>query len=89
MVPLSLNQSEDALYIYIPTGAFGVVSLVKERATGQLFAMKQVFAYSFILFFIAANVYLAPMTSYARQTCYGKGKRATSVLSAIFSCRHL
>lgn len=44
-----------------PTGAFGVVSLVKERDTGQLFAMKQVFLSVFISYM--PNVFIHPFHS--------------------------
>ena len=61
-------------------GAFGVVSLVRERTTGKLFAMKQVGVFLAERYFTLSAVFVCPVT----QDRYGgKVRRVTFVLSVM------
>ncbi len=83
----SVNQH---LFVRV-AGAFGVVSLVRERSTGQLFAMKQVTssfppptrAHQFNS--SHHDIDLVHFDSCAKQICSARDKRATSELNVISS----
>lgn len=68
------------------TGAFGVVSLVKEQYTGKLYAMKQVICF---IHFAPRQSLIDTPCSCARQICYVKGKRGMFARSETSSNRHL
>ena len=65
-------------------GAFGVVSLVKERSTGQLYAMKQV-TMSYHSNASCSLLLNSHITSLGRLICCAKARRVTSVPNGTFS----
>lgn len=73
-------------FIHALPGAFGVVSLVREKMTGQLYAMKEV-----QLFFNGCDSSHASsfVSSSERRICYVRAKRAMSVLKGTFSSPRL
>ena len=79
-----------SLTLALETGAFGVVSLVKEQSTGHLYAMKEA-----SLFHSSINVadvtgyLLIHNDSYARPICCAKAKKAMFEQSEISSSPHL
>ncbi len=66
--------------IDVAVGAFGVVSLVKEKSTGQLFAMKQV-RFTVLL----SEMRCSCPSSSAKRICSARARKATSAPSATSS----